>query len=508
MEDLEYMISSILHNRFHLPSLYPYQELVIRTILEKGGLSGEQTADLAHKEQIVVLPTGSGKSVCFMLPALLLPGITIVIYPLLSLMNDQERRMAEIGAEAIILRGGQTNQEREGLWYRLENDTVKFIITNPETIKSPSVINRLKKLEISLMVIDEVHTVTQWGDVFRPAYLELGKLLKTLDPPQITAFTATASPRIISRISKILFSGRIAHIVKGDPDRPNISYRVLPSLCKIHELQMLVSYSIQLPVVVFCSSRKRCETYAWKLKERLATLPVRYYHAGLDKKERAATERWFFHAEHALLVSTSAYGMGVDKKNIRTVIHLDLSSDVESFLQESGRAGRDGNPAYSIVLVGREDSDRAKVLGNEAPYTNLLHLFEQHEVCRRKALLELMGFQNDSCSGCDVCNRKVVPAADGEEEIGRLCKRFPLRFTIESCSHLLKGSRSLRSCPSIDRQNPYFGILGEWHMEDITVAIQSMINTGRINVCKAVLFKGKLYTSGKSFSHLRRIPKV
>jgi ATP-dependent DNA helicase RecQ len=493
MKDIEQLVFTTLHEKFHLRSLYPYQELVIRTILERGGLFGPQAAASSKSEQIVVLPTGSGKSVCFMLPALLLPGITIIVYPLLSLMNDQGRRIEEAGAEAIILRGGQTNQEREALCCRLENDKVKFIITNPETMKNPSVIKRLQKMKISLIVIDEVHTVTQWGDTFRPSYLELGEILKILDPPQITAFTATASQRIISRISDILFSGRTAHIVKGDPDRPNISYRVLPSLCKIHELQMLVSYSIELPAVVFCSSRKRCETFAWKLKERLASLSVRYYHAGLDKKEREATERWFFHAKQALLISTSAYGMGVDKKNIRTVIHLDISSDVESFLQESGRAGRDGNQAYSIVLVGREDSDRARTLGNEAPYTNLLQLFKQHTFCRRQALLQLMGFPNDSCSGCDVCNQKVVTVADGEEEIERLCTRFPLRFTLETSSHLLKGSRSLRSCAFIDRQNPYFGILGKWEIEDITAAIQSMIKSGRINVCKFVLCKGKLF---------------
>jgi ATP-dependent DNA helicase RecQ len=246
MKDIEQLVFTTLHEKFHLRSLYPYQELVIRTILERGGLFGPQAAASSKSEQIVVLPTGSGKSVCFMLPALLLPGITIIVYPLLSLMNDQGRRIEEAGAEAIILRGGQTNQEREALCCRLENDKVKFIITNPETMKNPSVIKRLQKMKISLIVIDEVHTVTQWGDTFRPSYLELGEILKILDPPQITAFTATASQRIISRISDILFSGRTAHIVKGDPDRPNISYRVLPSLCKIHELQMLVSYSIEL----------------------------------------------------------------------------------------------------------------------------------------------------------------------------------------------------------------------------------------------------------------------
>ena len=349
----------ILHETFHLASLYPYQNLVIRSILERGGLYGKTARTAAEPTQLVVLPTGSGKSVCFMLPALLLEGLTVVVYPLLSLMNDQMRRMEHLGCRAVMLRGGQTAVERQAVWKQLEEGTSRFVISNAETLSHPPVCERLARLRVSLLVIDEAHTVTQWGESFRPAYLGLHAISRQLNPSQVVAFTATASPRIIERVTKILFGGERPHMVYGNPDRPNIRYRVLPSLVKMHDLQMLVTCAYSRPMLIFCSSRARCEHVAWELYFRTGVSDVRYYHAGLARDERERTESWFFHSTSGILVSTSAYGMGVDKRDIRTVIHLDIPADTESFLQESGRAGRDGSTANSIVLVGTGDSLKA-----------------------------------------------------------------------------------------------------------------------------------------------------
>ncbi len=484
MDTIEDEVLKILHQKFQLSALYPYQELVIRTILERSGLYGEERRHNAPQQQVVVLPTGSGKSVCFMLPALLIPGITIVIYPLLSLMNDQGRRMEQLGQKAVYLRGGQSFKEREEVWQALESNQATFIITNPETLQSDVVLTKLSSYPISLLVIDEVHTVSQWGETFRPAYLKLPHVISKLKPNQITAFTATASPRIIQRITTILFGGQQPHIVLGNPDRPNINYRVLPSLAKMHEIEMLLHYSVQRPTVLFCATRHRCEQLAWKLKVRNPALPMRYYHAGLDKKEREATEHWFFKHDEAILFSTSAYGMGVDKKNIRSVIHVDLPLDVESFLQESGRAGRDGNPAQSIILVGEEESLRGQEYELMHPFNQLLRVCQQTSQCRREALLELMGFHHTSCSGCDICNQSSVALPDGQLQILSVIRWYPLRFTSSEAASLLTGSHSRILCPPITRGNPFFGVLENWEMEDVIEAITRLQGEGVIKTSR------------------------
>lgn len=490
-DPIEARVLTILHQRFHLTSLYPYQELVIRTILERGGLFGEEQRESAPEHQIVVLPTGSGKSVCFMLPALLLPGLTVAIYPLLSLMNDQGRRMDSLGSKAVFLRGAQSAQERGQVWQDLDSGASRFVITNPETLRNTQVLAKLSAYPISLLVIDEVHTVTQWGDSFRPSYLELPRIIEALNPAQVTAFTATASPRIIHRVTEILFAGIAAHIVKGNPDRPNLTYRSLPSLCKLHDLEMLVKHPLPRPIVIFCSTRNRCEKTAWELVRRLHDPDIRYYHAGLEKVERQATERWFFGNSKAILCATCAYGMGVDKSDIRTVIHLDLSPDVESFLQESGRAGRDGEPAYSIVLVGQEERKRIAELGSDSRFGKLLGVFTDRNTCRREALLALLGFPNDNCSGCDICTKTLLENAEGELEMLGLFGREPARHSITEAAYVLSGIRIQWRCPPIQCNNSWYGVLSNWCPQDLICAIGELRDCGQAIVMKKGPFAEK-----------------
>ena len=487
---MDRQIQELLRSRFHLHALYPYQELVIRTILESDGLYGAQAQHERPRRQLVVLPTGSGKSVCFMLPSLLIEGLTLVVYPLLSLMNDQARRVGELGEHAAILRGGQSNAHRTAIWNAVDTKRIRFLITNPETLRSPKVLSHISRYPVSLMVIDEAHTVVQWGESFRPSYLELAACISVIRPHQVLAFTATASERIIAGITRRLFSNRPVHLVNGNPDRPNISYRVLPSLAKMHEIEMLLRYSIQIPALLFCASRRRCESFAWEINLRIPSLAVRYYHAGLDVKEREATERWFFHARHAVLCCTNAYGMGVDKKGIRTIIHVDLPQDVESYLQESGRGGRDGKSAASIVLMDYEQFLHPS--GTTEGRQQLSVLFSDRFRCRREALLALMGFTQDSCSDCDICNKRRIDTPDGLYEILRLIRRYPLRFSESSAAYLLCGTYDHNLLRPIDRTNVYAGLLDRWYPDDLKQAIHSLVEMGYLHASRWIFLKGRL----------------
>ena len=484
--DIDAKVRALLHDTFHLTALYPYQELAIRTILESAGLYGEKASESAPEHQLVVLPTGSGKSICFMLPSLMLEGITLVVYPLLALMTDQERRMEDMGFETVLFKGSQSDAERVISWEKLNRGLAKFVITNPETLRSPSVLERLSSFRISLAVIDEVHTITQWGETFRPAYLDVPNALKTLHPAQIVAFTATASPRIVERIREILFSGKQFHLIEGNPDRPNIIYRAVPSLCKIHDLSMLLQESSLLPSLVFCATRKRSERIAWELTRRLNNHAVRYYHAGLDTQERSLLEQWFFQSEHGILCSTNAYGMGVDKKNIRSVIHYDLSNDVESFLQESGRAGRDGKTACSIVLVD------PFCTSTKQSQRSLEGIWQQQGTCRRQSLLKLMGYGLESCSGCDVCSGTVMRNPSGKKEILRLLY-IPLRYHEDEMAALLTGDKNSIGYRSWMKMHPLFGTLAGWEPEDVIEAIKTMVAATMIRKRKRFPYKDNLY---------------
>ncbi len=400
---------------FGISYLFPYQRLVISNVLD--------TEPEAVTRQIVVLPTGAGKTLCFQLPARLLPGLTVVIYPLLSLMADQLRRAEAADLPAVVLGGGQSRSERDRVWRAIENDEARMVLTNPETLGQERVLSRLAQVEISHLVIDEAHCVSEWGETFRKSYLELGRVIMTLAPQTTTAFTATASPPVLNALRSHLFGTDGAHLIQAVPDRPNIAYSVLPTPAKEFALKNLFAghagAPLETPALVFCRSRKRVETVARSLAVALGWDRVGAYHAGMSKEERTEIEQWFFSATDAVLVATCAYGMGVDKSDIRTTIHYDLPGSVEAFLQESGRAGRDAGQAESIVLFGQDDTAHLPLVadpGRRRRYEQLL-TYCGISSCRRVFLMELLGSECDACFGCDNCRRvsraRGKPTGDG-----------------------------------------------------------------------------------------------
>ena len=395
---------------FGIKYLFPWQRLVISNILEAFEACGSNKSDIPSNEdsylkgrQIVLLPTGAGKSLCFLVPAIMLPGITLIIYPLLALMTDQQRRMTEGSLQAVMFRGGQDEQERNEYFSRLKDGRAKVIIANPEVLQSQSLLERIKSLGIVHIAIDEAHCVSEWGDSFRPSYLTLGNVIEKLSPPVITAFTATASPSVLQRVSEILFSGS-AHVVRSECDRQNIHYYVKKASVKEKEV-ILLCHQMERPLIVFCGTRNKTEHIARELNMCYGNDFAKFYHAGLEKSEKEETEKWFYDSKDGVLCATCAYGMGVDKKNIKTVIHLDAPQTAEAYIQEAGRGGRDGSVAKAVLLWSGEDSLRTSQfppLSRE----RALHDFAETTDCRRQVLLDSLGGEKAVCSGCDLCDKR------------------------------------------------------------------------------------------------------
>ena len=401
--------------RFGIQYLYPWQRLVIANIIDSYqsacGQDGAQKNDgspelrddvFCNGRQIVLLPTGAGKSACFQIPALLLDGITLVVYPLLALMSDQERRLSAGGVECAVFRGGQSEDERNDAFEKLKRGA-KIIIANPEVLLDFWLLERLCGFSVSHIAIDEAHCVSEWGDSFRPAYLELGKIIEKTGAPVVTAFTATASPEVLRRISDVLFGGN-AHIVRSDSDRANIHYYVKKTASK-KNAALLLSRTEQRPMIIFCGTRNRAESMAREICTAFGDDAARFYHAGLEKDEKAQIENWFFNAEDAVLCATCAYGMGVDKKNIRTVIHLDAPLTAEAYIQEAGRGGRDGETANAILLWNYEDTRKFKAF-KDGSRNAVMRNFALSPLCRRQTLLDALGAEKAVCSGCDVCDEE------------------------------------------------------------------------------------------------------
>jgi ATP-dependent DNA helicase RecQ len=505
------IISRTARDTFGIPGLFPFQRLVISNILEGCGFFGKQIQSESFNNQIVVLPTGSGKSLCFSLPGVLLDSITLIIFPLLSLISDQARRLQEAGISNGKLIGGQSKEEREDLWENLTAGKISFLLTNPESLQKDSVLTRLAEINIGHAVIDEAHIVSEWGMTFRPSYLEIGKVLGILKVGQITAFTATAARTTIDHIKTHVFCGNPVHLIQGNPDRPNITYRVIPSLSKMQDLSILTNRDsgMDRPIIIFCGTRKKAVLTAINLRLRLQEDQINYYHAGLTKEERKVIEDWFFTSGDGILCATSAYGMGIDKGNIRSVIHIALSSSAGAYLQETGRAGRDRKSADTAILLGSEELEKMQHLGiknnQEHRESTLLSIFTDNSRCRRESLLAVLSSELEVCFGCDICTDTLQLSATGEREILKLIHRYPLKLTIHETSLILRGMYSLDVKQKKLYQFRGFGALSGWVLDDIEDAVHVLKRVSLLKSARKGAWKDLLRVKG-CISRFNRFP--
>ncbi len=437
--------------------------------------------------QIILLPTGAGKSLCFQVPALLMDGPTLVIYPLLALMSDQFRRMQEGGLEPVIFRGGQSPEERKKQLARMEGTDgkppAKLIIANPEVLAGEELLKRIAKQKLAHLAIDEAHCVSEWGDSFRPAYLELNSIIKKLKPTAVTAFTATASPPVLERIAEILFDGK-AHLVRGESDRTNIVYFV--KHCRVKEQALLEEVKKRKkPLVVFCSSRKGTERTAEFLRHSLESDDIRFYHAGLQREEKTETEKWFHSHKSGILVTTCAWGMGVDKKDIKAVIHLDPSPTAEAYTQEAGRGGRNGDISEAVLLWSPKDkANIEKLPAKQRARAKIMEEFSESGRCRRQVLLNALGEEKAiakspdeeeiACSGCDICDGTAIQYNEDERQLLSFIKRNNRAYTKQELIKKLSEE------------------LEDWRVANLKMLINELLEDNLIKEHKSIFWKKKI----------------
>ncbi len=361
---------------------------------------------------LAIMPTGGGKSLCFQLPALLRDGVTVVISPLIALMRDQVRGLQEAGVEAGALTSGNTPEETDAVWEALEAGRLKLLYMAPERLAAGPALGMLRRINVSLIAVDEAHCVSQWGHDFRPDYLRIGELRRALNVP-LAAFTATADAETQDEIVEKLFDGTAPRKFLRGFDRPNIH---LAFAAKDGPRKQILDFAAARKGqsgIVYCGTRNKTEVLAQAL--RAEGHVACHYHGGMDPEDRRIVETRFAREDGLIVVATVAFGMGIDKPDIRWVAHADLPKSIEAYYQEIGRAGRDGGPAETLTLFGPDDIRlrRSQIDEGLAPaerrmadHTRLNALLGLAEAlaCRRQTLLGYFGEQAAPCGKCDLCD--------------------------------------------------------------------------------------------------------
>ncbi len=363
------------------------------------------------RNTLAIMPTGGGKSLCYQLPALMRDGVTVVISPLIALMRDQVRALRETGVAAGALTSGNTDEETEEIFQALDQGRLKLLYMAPERLASGGTLTLLRRIGTTLIAVDEAHCVSQWGHDFRPDYLRIGELRRALKVP-LAAFTATADEETRAEIVTRLFDGAAPATFLRGFDRPNIH---LAFAVKNQPRRQILDFAAARrgqSGIVYCGTRAKTETLAQALRE--AGHVACHYHGGMDADERREVETRFQREDGLIVVATVAFGMGIDKPDIRWVAHADLPKSIEAYYQEIGRAGRDGAPAETLTLYGPDDIRlrRAQIDEGLAPAErkaadharlNALLGLAEATCCRRRRLLAYFGEAAEPCGACDLC---------------------------------------------------------------------------------------------------------
>ena len=390
---------TLLRDVFGFDVFRPGQEDVVEAVVEGHNV-------------LAIMPTGGGKSLCFQIPALLREGVTLVVSPLIALMRDQVRGLQAAGVAAGALTSGHTQEETDSVFQALAAGQLKLLYLAPERLASTAMQAALKRYNIALIAVDEAHCVSQWGHDFRPDYLRIGELRRALNVP-VAAFTATADRDTQQEIIERLFAGSQPQVFLRGFDRPNIHLAFTAKDSPRRQILDFVAPRKGQSGIVYCGTRAKTQALSAALNE--AGHRACYYHGGMEAEDRRIVEGRFANEDGLIVVATVAFGMGVDKPDIRWVAHADLPKSIESYYQEIGRAGRDGGPAETLTLYGPEDIRlrRAQIDEGLAPVErraadhgrlNALLGLAEALICRRQTLLAYFDETTLPCGHCDLCD--------------------------------------------------------------------------------------------------------
>lgn len=455
---------------------------------------GQETvinAALNGQDSLVLLPTGGGKSVCYQVPALALSGLTVVISPLISLMQDQVSQLQALGVKAAYINNSLNRDEQQQIYQQLHNGLLKLLYVAPEKVLQHEFKERLSHLNISLFAIDEAHCVSHWGHDFRPHYCRLSELKQRFADVPMMALTATADKA--TRFDIVQQLGLNApYIHTGSFDRPNIRYTIEEKFKPLAQLLRYLKEQQNQSGIIYCTSRKRVDEIAEKIAD--AGMNAAAYHAGMSNEQRQFVQTGFARDDIQIVVATVAFGMGINKPNVRFVLHYDIPKSIESYYQETGRAGRDGLAAEAIMYfdpadIGRvrrffediEDEQRRRV---EEQRFNAMASFAEAQTCRRQILLNYFSeYQREPCGNCDICLNPpksfdgTLVAQQALSCVYRAEQRFGLGYIVE----LLRGANTSRIRDNNHHQLSTYGI-GKDHSSEFWLSIlRQLIHQGLLS---------------------------